>query len=199
MKHMADANRLQPESIENVLQKKRKGFTLVEIAMASAVLTIAAGGLMSSIVASMALTRVNNETSLAQTYARRAIENMQGVDFANIFRTFNADPDDDVAGVGTGAGASFQVFGLEPLATDVDGMPGEISFPSVVVGGVEQLRENVDDPALGMPRDLNGDGLPIDALNHAADYRVLPVRVRVQWRGASGDRTLDVETLLCTR
>ena len=199
MKHMADANRLQPESIDNALSKKRKGFTLVEIAMAAAVLTIAAGGLMSSIVASMALTRVNNETALAQSYARRAIENMQGVDFADVFRTFNADPDDDPAGVGTAPGANFAAFGLEPLAADADGRPGQITFPSIVVGGVEQLRENIDDPALGMPRDLNGDGHPPDALNHAADYRVLPVRVRVQWRGAAGPRTITIETLLTSR
>jgi prepilin-type N-terminal cleavage/methylation domain-containing protein len=198
MKHMADANRLQPESIVNTLPRKREGFTLVEIAMASAVLTIAAGGLMSSIVASMALTRVNNETALAQTYARRAIENMQGVDFADVFATFNNDPDDDPGGAGTAAGANFQAFGLEPMAADADGRPGQISFPAIVVGGVEQLREDVDDPALGMPRDLNGDG-HTDALDHAANYRVLPVRVRVQWRGAAGPRTITVETLLTSR
>lgn len=166
--------------------------------MASAVLTIAAGGLMSSIVASMALNRVNNETSLAQTYARRAIERMQGVEFADIFRTFNANPADDPGGAGTAAGANFEAFGLEPLATDVDGRPGEISFPTLTVAGVQQLRENVVDPALGMPRDLNGNG-NTDALNHAADYRVLPVRVRVQWRGAAGPRTITVETLLTSK
>lgn len=167
--------------------------------MASAVLTIAAGGLMSSIVASMALNRVNNETGLAQAYARRAIERMKGVDFADVFATFDKNPADDPSGVGTAPGANFEAFGLEPLATDLDGRPGEISFPTVDFGGVAQLREDVSDPALGMPRDLNGDGLPPDALDHAADYRVLPVRVRVQWRGATGPRSITIETLLTSR
>jgi prepilin-type N-terminal cleavage/methylation domain-containing protein len=199
MEQMADPNSLQPETHPIPVKRKRRGFTLAEVAMASAVLTIAAGGLMSSIVASMALNRVNNETSLAQTYARRAIERMQGVEFADIFRTFNGNAGDDPGGAGTAAGANFEAFGLEPLATDADGLPGEITFPTVDVGGIEQLREDIDDPALGMPRDLNGDGAPIDALNHAADYTVLPVRVRVQWRGAAGPRTITVETLLTTR
>jgi hypothetical protein len=49
-----------------------------------------------------------------------------------------------------------------------------------------------------MPRDLDGDGV-VDALNHATNYVLLPVRVRVAWRGVSGARQLDFDTLLCTR
>lgn len=196
---MAGTNGSHAESPESAHRRKAGGFTLAEVAMASAVLTIAAGGLMSSIVASMALNRVNNETALAQAYARRAIERMQGVDFAQVFATFNANPTDDPAGVGTAPGANFEAFGLEPLPLDVDGRPGEITFPAVDIGGVWQLREDVNDPALGMPRDLNGDGLPPDALDHAADYRVLPVRVRVQWRGVTGPRTVTIETILTSR
>lgn len=178
---------------------RRRGFTIAEVAVASAVLTIAAGGLLSSLVASMALNRVNNETGLAQAFARRAIERLQGVPFGSAFASFNKDPLDDPGGPGTAPGANFEAFGLEPLASDADGMPGEINFPVAIVGGAEQLREDTVDAALGMPRDLNSDGLPPDALDHALDYKILPVRVRVRWRGASGERSITVETVLTSR
>lgn len=199
MQHIRDPIGLQRKSRPSALSARRRGFTLVEVAVAAGVLTIAAGGLMSSIVASMALNRVNNETGLAQAYAQRAIERMKGVIFADVFATFNRDPGDDPNGAGTAAGANFDAFGLDPFLTDLDGRPGEISFPVVDFGGVSQLREEVVDPAWGMPRDLNGDGLPPDTLDHAADYRLLPVRVRVQWRGATGERSITVETLLTSR
>ncbi|MDZ4774938.1 MAG: hypothetical protein SGI72_17605 [Planctomycetota bacterium] len=199
MENKADNDELAEQHTLHTRISKRGGFTLAEVAMASAVLTIAAGGLMSSIIASMALNRVNNETALAQTYARRAVERLQSVDFASTFASFNANAADDPTGPGTAPGANFDAFGLDPLATDVDGRPGEIIFPTVTIGATQQLREDVNDPALGMPRDLNGDGLPPDAVDHAGDYRVLPVRVRVQWRGATGPRSIVVETLLTAR
>ncbi|MBL8858021.1 MAG: hypothetical protein JNL28_05930 [Planctomycetes bacterium] len=177
----------------------RGGFTIAEVAMAAAVLTIAAGGLLSSIVASMALNRVNNESGLAQAYARRAIERVQSVPFADAFATFNSNPNDDPAGPGTAPGATFEAFGLTAVPPAVGAMAGEIIFPIVQVGGVPQLREDVVDIPLGMPRDLNGDGLPPDALDHSGDYRVLPVRVRVRWRGVSGVRTITIETMLTAR
>ena len=46
-----------------------------------------------------------------------------------------------------------------------------------------------------MPRDLNGDGV-IDKENHAKDFLVLPVKVRVRWRGVTGDRTIVMCSLL---
>jgi len=57
------------------------------------------------------------------------------------------------------------------------------------------LREDIEDPLLGLPRDLNGDGI-IDSENHAKDFVVLPVRVRVRWRGVTGIRTVEVCSLL---
>ena len=51
------------------------------------------------------------------------------------------------------------------------------------------------DASLGMPRDLNGDGV-IDSEDHAGDYVLLPVKVRVNWRGITGDRSFEVCTVL---
>jgi hypothetical protein len=138
------------------------------------------------------LNRVNQETALAEAAVRGTMEQITGVPFATAFSLFNANPNDDPLGPGTAPGATFAVQGLRG---DVGVPPGRIEFPT---GGGAQLREDVVDAAWNMPRDLNGDGI-IDALDHAANYRLLPVRVVVTWRGVSGLRTMMVESMLCTR
>src|SRR5262249_55862955 len=97
--------------------------------------------------------------------------------------------DDPVAGSSPGSG--FAVPGFTAPANDADGLAGWIEFP----GTGTQLLENVDDADLGLPRDLNDDG-KVDAANHAANYRLLPVRVVVAWHGKAGDRTLALVTVL---
>jgi hypothetical protein len=49
-----------------------------------------------------------------------------------------------------------------------------------------------------MPRDLTADN-KIDGADHASDYFVLPVRVRLEWKGASGNRILEIDTLVSAR
>jgi hypothetical protein len=96
------------------------------------------------------------------------------------------------------AGAGFEVAGLDPRDGDADGLCGRIEFPTLDVGAGPELREDVGDPGLGMPRDLDGDGVWPEA-GPIADYVVLPVRVVVEWRGVSGDRQVRLETMLCAR
>lgn len=178
---------------------KRGGFSLIELMIASFVLTIAVCGVSGSMVSALAINRVNRETALAQEAVRRVMEEAHGVPFNEIFARYNTSAADNPAGV-VSPGRNFAVFGLEPQAGDADGFVGEVTFPTLVVGGVEQLREDVVDAELGMPRDLNGVFTPgDDLLNHALDYRVLPMRVRVAWRGVSGDRTLAAECMFSER
>ena len=80
---------------------------------------------------------------------------------------------------------------------DGDGLAGEIEFPTTTIGGgpVQQLREDIVNEALGMPRDLNGDG--IDALDHApSDYLALPTTILVRWVGANGNCELRLDLVL---
>jgi hypothetical protein len=151
-------------------------------------------------VASHALGRVNRETVIAQAAAQKVVEEARGVPFSEAFACYNATAADDAALTVAARGPSFAVRGLEVVAGDPDGMCGQVIFPTVIpaVGAPEQLREDVADAALGMPRDLNSDN-GTDALDHASDYTLLPLRVRVQWRGVSGVRTFDLETVLCLR
>jgi hypothetical protein len=66
---------------------------------------------------------------------------------------------------------------LDPVAPG--GFVGRVEFPTIE----SQLREDVNDDSLTMPRDLNGDGV-VDALDHSVDRILLPVKVTVEWKPA---------------
>src|SRR4029077_3113943 len=105
---------------------------------------------------------------------------------------------DDPGGPATAPGANFAVTGLSTVPGDADGMVGEYIFPTELVGGVAQLREDVVDARFGMPRDPDGDG-DVDSIDHSGNYRILPVRVRLRWKGMNGVRVLELESILCSR
>ena len=175
----------------------RAGFSLIEVLVAIVILTVAVCGVSSSMISALTLNRVNRETAIAEAAARRMMEQAGNTEFQRIFATYNTNPADDPTGPGTSPGANFVVFGLTPNDDDADGRVGEISFPVIDVAGVPQLREDVVDAGLGMPRDLNGDGP--DLVDHSDNYRVLPIRVRISWRGLCGPRTLTTEGMLAAR
>jgi len=164
--------------------------------VAAVILVVALGGLSSAVVSGRRISRISDEEATAREAAFAQLEALQATDFADRFALFNGDPVDDPGGLGTAPGDDFDVPGLIAQPDDADGLPGRILFPTVDLGGgVEQLREDVVDNSLGMPRDLNGDG-DVDALDHSADYILLPVTVRVEWKGAAGMSSLDVEVML---
>jgi len=179
--------------------RRRAGFSLVEMLLAMIVMAIAMIGLSGSVVATLSLNRVNRETTAATEGARRMIETIADtsqISFPEIYRAYNGEPSDDPAGVGTAQGEGFEVEGLAPRADDPDGLVGRVRFPTLVNGAGEwELREDIVDPGLGMPRDLNGDGL-VDAEDHSDDYILLPVTVVVEWQGVSGNRALQLQTMI---
>jgi len=169
----------------------RSGFSMVEVVIAITVFAIGAGAVTTSLVTTNALNRTKRERSLAADAGASAIEALKGVAFSEVFARFNSDGSDDPEGANTAPGAAFAVDGLTPRDDDLDGLVGEILFP----GGPKKILEKVDDVELGMPRDLGGDD-GIDAKDHAEDYEVLPVRVRLRWKGEQGDQQLDFVTVL---
>jgi len=169
------------------------GLTLIEIMLTTVIMLIAVGGLSSSILSSVRLGRVNDESARAHAGARQMAEIIQDVDFGDIYAMFNSDASDDP--VVDAPGDTFGINGLTLQTDDVDGAVGQILFPTMVTAGGLALREDVVDADLGMPRDLNGDGV-IDSDNRAGDYLVLPVTIRVQWRGAAGNRQIDLDLLM---
>ncbi len=174
--------------------RSRGGFALVEVLVASGVLTIAVVGMAGAMLSSMALQRSESESTIARLSAQQVLETMQAVDFSEVWACYNASTADDAGLVTPARGATFVVQGLTPVEGDADGRCGSIEFPET--NGA--LREDVVDAALGMPMDLDGNGT-VDTANHASDYTLLPVRVRVDWRGPSGPQVYQLETILCLR
>jgi hypothetical protein len=161
---------------------------------AAAILAIAISGASSAMISAMRLDRVNRETTVAMLQARSVLEQMQSLDLEAVYSSYNQSAADDV---GVVPGSTFAVAGLNVDPADADGVAGQVLFPEVQVGLGWELREDVVDAALGMPMDFNGNG--IDALNHAGDYQLLPVRLQVRWSGVTGPRTINLVALLGRR
>ena len=178
-------------SIHALRRRRRAGLTLLELAMAIAVMIVGVSALASTVVTGSALNQVSHETEIARKAIATQIDAMRNTQFSQVFATYNGVGTDDPAGLNTAPGRTFAVPGLTPLAGAPGGVAGLITFPSVG----PTLFENAVDTVLGMPRDLNLDGA-VDAVDHAGDYMILPVRVRVQWMGAAGPRTIELQTQL---
>jgi len=174
--------------------RQRSGFTIIELAVAIAILVVGVAGFAQALVTAQKAEVKNREMDHAAEAARMVVERMQAESFPDVFRRFNSVTSDDPGGAGTAPGVGFAVEGLSPVAGDADGLPGEIVFP-VATATPGAIYETTVNAQLGMPRDLNANGL-IDATNHATDYRVLPVLVRVRWRGVSGNGFYELQTLL---
>lgn len=171
-------------------QGTRGGYTLVELTVAVMVMTITLGGVCTSLLSTVSLSRTNRQTTAGLDAARSRIEAMRGEIFEEVFLRYNATALDDPV-LGLSPGPTFDVRGLTVRNNDPDGFVGEIFFP----GDGITLREDWNDPELGMPRDLNGDDV-IDDLDHKRDYVILPVRIVVSWEGVMGARQLEVVTQL---
>ena len=179
---------------------RRAGFTFAELVVVMVVMLISVSIFTSTVVTTARQRAINRENAIAANAARSALELMRNEEFEQVFALFNADPADDPAGPGTAPGEFFAVEGLNVVDGAPGGAAGRITFPAVdVSGGVGtpawQLREDFEDPDMGMPRDLNGDGVTDDQ-DHAGDYVILPVRVTIQWTGMAGQREYRSFTML---
>jgi type II secretory pathway pseudopilin PulG len=183
--------RLHARAARAVAARKRSaGFSIVEILISATVFMLVSGAVVTTLVASSALNHTNRETVLAAQAAESMIEELKSTPFAEVFARYNDTKDDD-PGTGASPGIAFAVAGLAAQADDADGIVGTIAFP----GDGVVLREDADDAELGLPRDLDRDGA-VDDQDKAASYRILPVRVRLEWRGANGNRALELVTVL---
>lgn len=172
----------------------RAGFSLLELLIAVGVLLFGLLGFSQAVLRSSAQNEAAREGALAAEAAREFLETMQTEDFRSLFRRYNADPSDDPLGFGSAPGPNFAVAGLAPQAGDADGMVGRIEFPTAT-GAPGILREDVAIPAMGMPRDLDGDDV-VDGVDHKGDYRLLPVIVRISWRGRATNSEAVFRTVL---
>ena len=176
-------------------RSRRSGLTLVEIAIGCVVLVTGVLGFAQAMISLEKAQQHTRDVGRATQAARQVLEAIQAQSFAEAFRAYNGTPDDDPGGIGTAPGKNFNVPGLNARSNDADGFVGEVVFPTPPnQPGV--LRESTTDTKLGMPRDLNGYGLINTLADYSTTYTILPVRVRVQWTGASGAGAVELRTLL---
>jgi type II secretory pathway pseudopilin PulG len=175
--------------------RARGAFTILELMIAVTLVSLILVAMSNSILTSMKATGVNRETALATDGLAAMMERLQGVGhFSDVFKLYNANPLDDPGMPGTAPGPNFAVSGLQPVDGDPDGFVGEILFPTIG----NDLREDVVDPRLGMPRDLSGDGI-VDNVAHDGNYKLLPVLLRLRWKGVGVERSMEIRTLLSDR
>jgi prepilin-type N-terminal cleavage/methylation domain-containing protein len=172
----------------------RRGFSLLELVVAMAVLLVGIMGFSRSMLSIGRSSQEQHDAALATQAARDVLERIGAESFSEAFRRYDGDPANDPGGAGTAPGEGFAVPGLSAVAGDPDGLPGQVIFP-IVSASPGRLREDVVMPDLGMPRDLNGDGV-VDANDHSLDYTLLPVLVRVRWRTAGGSGSFELKTML---
>lgn len=173
-----------------VLGGHAKGMTLVEVMVAMLIFTVSVYLLSSTITATIAHSSIKRERAMAVEAAMNILERMRNERFDELFASYNTVPTDDPGGVGTAPGSNFAVVGLTAWDDDADALAGEVLLPS----SLAVLREDTENRILSMPRDLNAD-LMIDDLDHARDYVVLPVTVRVAWKGKAGNRSFEMSTM----
>lgn len=174
----------------------RAGFTFIELSIVLVIL-LSALLVFSSTVSGMAKQRTSNrETHLAVEAAQNRMETLRATAFDAVYALNNRNPKDDPDGEGSAPGARFDVPGLDPRPEALDGLEGEVVFPEFEdVDGFE-LREDVENVPLGLPRDLSGDN-KVDDEDHSGSYLLLPVEVRVRWRSPSGPREYALRSQLC--
>ena len=163
---------------------------MVEVMVAVLILTVSVYLLSSTITAAIAHTNIKRERGIAVEAAMNMLERMRSERFDELFASYNADPGDDPGGAGTAPGSNFAVVGLSAWDADPDTLPGEVLLPS----STAVLREDSENRHLSLPRDLNAD-LMIDDQDHALDYVLLPVTVRIAWNGKAGRRSFEMSTM----
>jgi hypothetical protein len=169
----------------------RQGFTLMELMVSFSALMVVLLGFSRMLLSSHMASSTTHEATLAKEAARGMVEVLQATPLAQIYPAFNANGGDDPGGANTAAGPGFAVRGLEALQDDPDGLPGRIVLPER--NGV--LSELATQPQYGWPMDMDRDGLT-DTADVSGTYRLLPVVVRVEWRGSGGPGLVEFKTVI---
>ncbi len=161
----------------------RTGLTLLELVIASTVLAMTMLAVSALILRANSLRRVAEENQAA----RNALSSITDQVRAASVTAASSDLGWSAALVaalqdGGDLGNRFAVAGLNPL-------DGQLTVADVLVVTDETATDGDLGLDLGMPRDLNGDGIA-DLADVGATARLLPIVLTLRWSGVSGDREL---------
>jgi prepilin-type N-terminal cleavage/methylation domain-containing protein len=161
---------------------RRNGFTMLEVTMAMSVLLVAMVAVSATTLRCHALRRVNREHAVAQNAVLTIAERIQAA---------SRLAHEDAAGWGQNIIASLSAGGGIGNTFDVPELTtpdGAAHVGSITVVTNEAATDATLHAQLGMPRDLDGDGL-IDNASVGNSARLLPVIIRAQWKGVGGTQT----------
>jgi hypothetical protein len=157
---------------------------MVEVGLAITILVVAIMAMSASTYRLHSLRRTNRERVLAQNALRSVAEQIQ----ATAQRLALDDPEswsvDLIAELSPG-GALGNTF----VARELDPQDGEAAVGTIQVIVDETATDAALGLDLGLPRDLDGDGLADDA-DVTATARILPVVLRLRWSGSRGDNQI---------
>lgn len=199
---MRDAPPMEPLDVVPTPTRLRRvspqaGFGLVEILFSSAILVIAVLGNASSVSTAHSTFRAVEERGRAVEVLARFLERMRGDDdWAGLYarlRVKSGESGEDTARTSLAVDSGLRTYAAADYYSDfnVPADLGTVTFlvqvPASTVGGLglPTLRENQSAPRYGLPADLNGDGT-INGDSREADYRVLPVVLRMRWTRDNG-------------
>ena len=186
---------------------------LLEVILALVVVAVATLSSASMTISGTNLNKANVAAADATDVMRQLVEELESHPFEEVYARFNADPTDDPEGAGTARGSQFV---LEPnhrralLDASVAAGTGdvktaarhiafdvEVFFPEDASG---LLSEQVIAPLWGGTSwDIDGDGTAGTSGDRSADYKLLPVAVRLTWTDPDGIHALQVVRLLSRR
>ena len=187
-----------------------RGFGLLEVALALVVIAVATLGSVSWTLSGMSLEADNREMADAHDAMRQLFEELNALPIEQVFARCNDDPTDDPGGEGTSRGGVFTIEAersehfldatyVVPLSVSYQRsapLHVEIQFP---VNADGKLVESMQTPAWGdQVWDLDGDG-QISDVPLTGGYKLLPVHVRLEWKGSGGTRAIEHVRLLGVR
>jgi prepilin-type N-terminal cleavage/methylation domain-containing protein len=159
-----------------------RGFTLVEVTVALALLATALTLLVSSMLSLTHARQVSQERHQVTTAMSRAVETLQALGPTGALVAYAPAPGGEpFPAAGSGSGAPFFV----PTVQGDDGQPLSIEIEF-------ELDETTNDPAIGLPRDLDADGSisngNVGELGPDGEIlaSILPLRLRADWRSFDG-------------
>lgn len=160
---------------------RNSGFTLVETTVVMMILMVGLLAMTSTSVTVHSLRESDRDRRLALAGLESVIEDVRRISDASLGDDWSRDLIAAYAAGGT-PGPQINLRGLEAWA-------GNPSVLTVQIITDETTTDAELGVALGMPRDLNNDGA-VDDADVSLDARILPVIVRAQWAGVSGNRQM---------
>ncbi len=162
------------------MRNTEQGFTLVEVAVAGAILTVGLLGFVAALSKTIEMDSRTNETVMAMRAAQDVIDEMWDLsrqDYWAVHDSYN--------------GTDFDVEGLIP-AGDRSAV-GQVFIYDNEAAAKAALASSAD-------IDLDRNGTANENMSKApSQLRFLPVRVRVQWETPFGTRTHDLHTIIYNR